>query len=90
LNGKYVRVADTYVATNPARLASNVSSVELRLQRYGNIFSAWMHQSGSDWMRISASAVPFSSNLSVGLLVVNTISTGLPITATFSNFKMGC
>jgi serine/threonine protein kinase/regulation of enolase protein 1 (concanavalin A-like superfamily) len=90
LNGKYVRVADTYVATNPARLGPDVSDVELRMQRHNSTFSAWMRLSGRDWMRISTSAIPFSSNLSVGLLVVNTNSTVPPITATFSNFEMGC
>jgi serine/threonine protein kinase/regulation of enolase protein 1 (concanavalin A-like superfamily) len=90
LNGKYVRVADTYVATNPAGLAPDVSNVELRMQRHNDVFSAWMRLSGGDWMPISTSVIPFSANLSVGLLVVNTNATVAPITATFSNFEMGC
>ncbi len=90
LNGKYVRIADTFVDNNPARLPPNVTGVELRLQRHGNTFSAWMRQPNSDWQHINDSEIPFRTNLMIGLLVVNTEDAGSPITATFSNFQMSC
>jgi serine/threonine protein kinase/regulation of enolase protein 1 (concanavalin A-like superfamily) len=90
LKGKYIRIADTFRDNNPARLLPGVTSVELRLQRHGNTFSAWMRQSGNNWQHINDSQIPFSANLTVGLLVVNTPPTSSPITATFSNFQMSC
>ena len=68
----------------------NVTGVELRLQRHGNTFSAWMRQPNSDWQHINDSQIPFRTNVMIGLLVVNTENAGSPITATFSNFQMSC
>ncbi len=43
----------------------------LRLQRKGNVFTAWMSPDGSSWTQIGATSVSMASTVSIGLFVTS-------------------
>jgi regulation of enolase protein 1 (concanavalin A-like superfamily) len=83
VNNFYSSVIPTNRALTSAEL------VELRVQREGNVFSAWWRLPNGNWQFLSGSTVPLANEVSVGLILAAEHSAPITV-ADFEYFRINC
>jgi regulation of enolase protein 1 (concanavalin A-like superfamily) len=68
-------------------LPATLKSIELRLQRDGNQFTAWYRQAGGTWQEIGAAELNLNATVDIGITQV-TQYTSSEISADFDYFKI--
>jgi regulation of enolase protein 1 (concanavalin A-like superfamily) len=75
------------ILVNGVDLPNTVESIELRLQRDGNQFTAWYRQAGGSWQEIGSTELILGPTVDVGITQVTQYTTS-EISADFDYFKV--